>query len=120
MSAYSQSQNQPNQLPATNQNYQGNQGYGQSTGNIQPNQYGPSSNPGHNYNSPQGQNQQYPGYNYSNPYQGNNQGQNSQQAYQSHTTSANKMNVPQQDHQAQSYTNKLNDPKYGNPLSKPY
>lgn len=80
MSAYSQSQNQPNQLPATNQNYQGNQGYGQSTGNIQPNQYNPSSN------------QQYAGYSYNNPYQGNNQ--SSQQTYQSYTTSTNKMNVP--------------------------
>lgn len=70
MSAYSQSQNQPNQLPATNQNYQGSQGYGQYTGNIQPNQYGLSSNPGHNYHNPQG-NQQYQGSNYNNP-QGNN------------------------------------------------
>lgn len=90
MSAYSQSQTQPNQMPAMNQNYQGNQGYGQYTGNIQPSQYGPSSN------------QQYPGYN--NQYQG--QGQNNQQAYHgqnqgqynqqthSYTTTTHTMNVP--------------------------
>ncbi len=94
MSAYSQSQTPPNQMPAMNQNYQNNLGYGQSTGNIQPNQYGPSSN------------QQYPGYNNNSPYQGQYQGQsnqqtyhgqvgqNNQQTYQSYNTATNKMNVP--------------------------
>ena len=115
MSAYSQSQTQPNQMPAMNQNYQNNQGYGQSTGNIQPYQM-PAMNQNYQNNQGHGQStgniqpkqygpssdQPYPGNNYNNQYQGqSNQqtyhgqvGQNNQQTYQSYTTTPNKMNAP--------------------------
>lgn len=83
MSAFSQAQTQPNQ------NYQNNQGYGQSTGNIQGNQYGPSHNqpyPGNNYNQYQGQSNQQTYYG---------QGQNNQQTYQTQSyTTTNKTNAP--------------------------